>query len=495
MGLWLVAGLLATAVSTLLSPSQVHGMSAPSTWIETLIGIFDVLLICAFYTLLLGSWGETRESQRALSHQRARLQNLEQNLSRQVDQLTQASGEPAAMELSRKITTLMEGLSQLKGQPTTAAKAAILDLINQTVRPLSWKIEAATPARFSLSVAGALPASTGKFLAARMLVSQSFIPELNTLVLLSFDLTYANFVFGPVGIANQLLTIGISYLGFSQAVKRLTLLSLPVWLNILAAALLAFFFGLVFPLVQLLQPNPDLPDAIGMAVHQAQVAFLVSAFASLISWRLQAIENLKVTNHRLNASVATLRQAVWSNLKGMARFVHGTVQNRLLQIYFSILDARTLDQAEIDRIMASLSPLKDSSLQVPHSENQLANPLQVIASLCESWDSARPISLEISTDATIAISQNHLAAECLVQLLQEAINNAMKHAAAGNISVAIEVDEHELSLTVTNQVESGGTSKKAGYGTQTLDYLASDWSLKLANGLAILNVLIPLGNL
>jgi hypothetical protein len=495
MLVWILAGVLANVVPTAVALAAGAKLDGASLLVAMLVGLVNLPLICALYTLLLGAWSETRATGQALATQQARLLNLEANLNRQVESFNQQTGKRANQELSTGISHLIQRIGAMAGRPATDAKSAIQELVDETVRPLSWKIESSAPKRFGLSAAGAIPANTWHFLRGRVPVGKAFLPELNTLVLLAFDLTYSYFVFGWPGVPSQLVTIIASFMVFKMLVGALGRFELPVWAAAAASGVVAYGAGWVFVALQTVQAEPHLDDAWGIPIHQAQVAVLVSLVSALIASRLAAIQNLEEVNLRLTASVTNLRQAVWANLRSLARFVHGSVQNRLLQLYISITDADTLTDQQVADLIEKLQQLGELPAQPKQNRGNPTLALGVIEALCTEWDPDLPIRLRVSTDARAAMEANQLAADCTVQVVQEAMNNAMKYAAPGGIGVTIEREGEALVLRVTNHTQLSGAEPARGYGTQTLDYLASSWDLKLANGLAELVAHIPLGNL
>jgi signal transduction histidine kinase len=76
------------------------------------------------------------------------------------------------------------------------------------------------------------------------------------------------------------------------------------------------------------------------------------------------------------------------------------------------------------------------------------------------------------------LNANADAAECMPEVLREAVNNSVKHGGARNVSVEIDPKSRGLlSLVVINDGAPLEPQKIKGYGSNVLDELTHEWSI------------------
>jgi two-component sensor histidine kinase len=72
-------------------------------------------------------------------------------------------------------------------------------------------------------------------------------------------------------------------------------------------------------------------------------------------------------------------------------------------------------------------------------------------------------------------------------VIEEAITNAMKHAGAENVAVAIARVGDAFELTVTNDVHKELKSNPTGFGSKTYDAMTRNWQLVTNDRQAVLH--------
>ena len=156
-----------------------------------------------------------------------------------------------------------------------------------------------------------------------------------------------------------------------------------------------------------------------------------------------------------------------------AQFLHSDVQNQLL---ISALAARESNfgpgdiQREISRVREVLATLETRSLNnVPLSHQEIADALRA------RWDGFIQLSIEIEP---VLIAEQCLLGNTLIEVLNEAIANSVRHGLAQEVSIEIYSQPSGLNVTVMDD-GIGPTAGKSGLGSKIVQEIsAGNWSLK-----------------
>lgn len=212
---------------------------------------------------------------------------------------------------------------------------------------------------------------------------------------------------------------------------------------------------------------------------------LLLLFTIAISFALQLGRTLRAQNELQLKSVvqelsilnSQLRQEVWFNRKRTAAVLHGPVQAALyasaMRLKAQAISNEELTktlQADIETALARL----DSSSSIEPFES-------VMTQIEDVWQGLAKVSHEpLSAQTSKALDANPTAASCALEIIREAVSNAIKHGKAGEIFIKIEAGSSFLSLTVENNGLPVDQAAPAGYGSEILDEVCYQWSLESA---------------
>ncbi|MEV7281179.1 histidine kinase [Streptomyces sp. NPDC093111] len=219
---------------------------------------------------------------------------------------------------------------------------------------------------------------------------------------------------------------------------------------------------------------------IGLLVWwQNAIALLVGVVSGMVSF-LPAVTGAVVRNHREAAESARLRaeqtallaemdraQAVVAERARMARELHDMVANHLSAIAIHSTAALSLDDEATTR--QALGVIRENSVA------GLAEMRRLIGLLRDSSDDTAPAAVPrlSGLDALVAQARTNGASSGLVfrlddtreetgeqlpapvelaayRIVQESLTNALKHAAAGTVTVTLARDERALAVRVTS---------------------------------------------
>ncbi len=170
-----------------------------------------------------------------------------------------------------------------------------------------------------------------------------------------------------------------------------------------------------------------------------------------------------------------------------AQFLHSDVQNQLL---ISALSARQseFDKDDLRREIRRLRRLFEGLETERPMPNQM-NLGDVVSSLEVRWEGFLELTMRVSEDLR---DLDYDRSWALVEVLNEAISNAIRHGVATRVEITIESLDECISVSVEDN-GLGPTVGKSGLGTQIIDELTTGkWQLGQAeNGGAKLTMKLP----
>lgn len=354
----------------------------------------------------------------------------------------------------------------------TFAAAHIKKLIEEKIRPLShrlWIESAATPPKINL---GPSILASVRFLNIPPLATSTFL-ALATIINVSSTFGWAQGVF-------------TTFLIFVEVLFLLTLfknkISKATNGNLLANGLLLLLPGLLLSLsfhisnTLVFNKNFGALNLMYIIVFLI-VGLLVSTFQMAKRDRSKLLlmieENLSATGWELSVSEKYLTQ-------NAASYLHNLLQSELLAISRQIeisADHLNLDDSrkDIDSLKGRLSkPIKAGF------NNFLFDPIERLDKLQNAWKGIAEISVVIPDTVLNDQGRNLL----LVQIIEEAIANAVRHANANLVKVTAEIlDSRQVCFHITDNGTSNNQESQ-GFGSAWLNHYApNSWSRKkLENG-------------
>jgi two-component sensor histidine kinase len=197
--------------------------------------------------------------------------------------------------------------------------------------------------------------------------------------------------------------------------------------------------------------------------------FEIGFVSSFIS---AAIANHNMTRKQLDTMFDKNRAKSMLENRELANFLHGNVQNRLLAIAL-MLESK---QVGLDEIVDELDRV-EKLLQGEFNQTNKKNDSSLIGSLellRDRWLGFVAIDFILIGDQKISSKQN----ATLVQLVNEAITNAVRHGLAKNIQIRVTQTKHGCEIIATD--DGIGLKQGAkGIGSDYFDSVADlGWSLE-----------------
>jgi signal transduction histidine kinase len=205
---------------------------------------------------------------------------------------------------------------------------------------------------------------------------------------------------------------------------------------------------------------------------------VLTAVVTTILRRQRATErDLADSTERLERQLVRLRQAQWLQRQELARALHGPVQAAVTAAALRLdaavragnADTALLDQTR-KRLLAVVdvldtSEVADISLDV------------ALSRIRATWDGLCEITSLVEDDAAVRIANDSLAAAVVMDLMSEAVSNAVRHGEAEHAVITITLDDQNL---ITLVVADDGMRQQAtltrGLGSSLLDGCTLDWT-------------------
>ena len=220
-------------------------------------------------------------------------------------------------------------------------------------------------------------------------------------------------------------------------------------------------------------------DLIAEAPAFALMTFLftfIPAILGLVLTNLRLnLEHESTITEEISENLSLIRGRLWSLRKKFARELHGGLQSKMQILALKIDDSR----AEEPDLTGGLSAQLKETLAIDDLRGEAKAFSEQIFELIEFWNGITSISLECNQALLHAIDEDALLAECLIEVIREAINNAVKHSAATEISIRMrESAPKKISLDVENNIlKTVVLSEQGSLGTAIYKELSHTWEL------------------
>lgn len=458
-----------------------HGIPAEldNKWIYAFSG--PVAQIVGF-ALLVGAGRYTRKTSNSVAESRAALNVLRRDIKDQIERERNQIVELILTTVKPAIVKVEMGI--FSGADRGEVSKEINSIIEEVVRPLSHEIDASA-AHIDYEVNQ--KRIKRDFRKKRVRTSlKSFMPlhlalsaPLSLFSYINFNLATIAYLHG-FGEALEvsapfLLFSSLLFIAWKKFVKdRRARLSHVILVSIV----ISFVQGLSFAAsIFLFSPGNLSEQAPSFALTTFAFTLIPALFGmGLFNLRANLEREERITSE-IAENISVIRRELWSLRKKFAREIHGGLQSKL-QILSLKFERDGGDRIQlVESINTELASLLSPESDKPRIENFKV----FISELIEFWDGIVSISAEIKTETYELISTDYLLAECLHEVIREAVNNAVKHSGASQISIRLETTKlSTLALSVENNVSKEiKAPSQSNLGTSIYKELAHTWALEL----------------
>ena len=184
--------------------------------------------------------------------------------------------------------------------------------------------------------------------------------------------------------------------------------------------------------------------------------------------------NLKDSSLQLRRDLALLHQADRLHTKALARALHGPVQAAATAAALRLTALEKLSNIN-ETTRAEIEESLQKSLDLEHLNSHAALPLdEVLNRITLLWDGVCEVKTNVSSDAYHVLEVDVPARAVVVEVIAEAVSNAVRHGGATHVYSEVNFDG-DLQLSVIDDGSGMSEILETGVGTKVLDECALDW--------------------
>ena len=473
--MFLAAGFLRGAtIYTLARESNVIG---PGELQYRIFGsaLFVFVALSLVTVVVANSVRATKEFEELETSRRA----LEQRLSSMRTEITRLNSEVAGQVsglISPVIQQLMQNLKGAKASELGSEIKALRATVDEVIRPLSLTITAANDELRQSEVDRAKVSLREDFkLSTTLLPANQILPFWSTLLIVLISTPAAFSFYAKDGFLALLSFALSSFVSLELAVvvlRRIQMKVIPaLFLQVALFAVSGYLSAEVLDFLNFSSENYSMIRIILLSVIIGVAVFI----GQLRQTHRESTRALAAEiNLQLEYLNSQARRELWINRRRIATILHGPVQAALyasaMRLAQAVRPSRKLIQSVNADLENALEVLKFDSVEATNLRDVLRQIVDVWAGTCE-------IYLNISKNVLQSAKNNPLLAEALVEVLREAVSNAIKHGQATEIEVEAKVSGEVIEVSILNNGKAPVNQAGNGFGSKLYDELTHSWGL------------------
>lgn len=237
-------------------------------------------------------------------------------------------------------------------------------------------------------------------------------------------------------------------------------------------------FAIVGPLALTISESLGIaiPEHIKIAVIFVGLVFgsVNFGFTLLTSQRTELATQLGEAIEQLASVVSILRQREWIVRRRVSYVMHGSLQSSLNAAVLKLGASSDPSEEMIDQIRSEISQALDRIWQNRPEDYSFAKAQQEITNV---WAGTVQVNWKIADSVSQALDTNPTTAECLGEVVREAVSNASRHGGADLVEIQITIENKRVLVTALDNGSSSNTGKTQGLGSALLNDVCSSWSL------------------
>ena len=155
--------------------------------------------------------------------------------------------------------------------------------------------------------------------------------------------------------------------------------------------------------------------------------------------------------------------------------MHGKVQSALTAAISRLSASDKIDKATLGLVRQDVVRARKALEQGINAPFDLDSALDEIV---DSWEGICEVDVQISATAKATIETDNGIGRALNELVREAVSNSVRHGYAETVTIKIDLVGGVLELVATNDGRPVKKKSRASLGTEMMDELTLDWSLR-----------------
>jgi two-component sensor histidine kinase len=177
---------------------------------------------------------------------------------------------------------------------------------------------------------------------------------------------------------------------------------------------------------------------------------------------------------QLASVVSILRQQEWLARRRVSYVMHGTLQSSLNADVLK-LGANSNPSGEmIDQIRSEISHALDRIWQERSVDYSFTKAQEEITNI---WEGTVQVNWKLADGVSQVLDANPTTAECLGEVVREAVSNASRHGGANWLEIQIKLEDSRVSVKAIDNGSNTNTEKAQGLGSELFDDVCSRWQL------------------
>jgi signal transduction histidine kinase len=465
------------------------GLAPQSDLLYRLMGspIFSVVTFITATAIVDGVLRQ-RQARNQLFSERDTLQLAIANFKSQKERLQAELIGRVTGVLAPVLKDLNQKLAKVK-DPGSAkvAVASLQDTVDRVVRPLSHTL-AFDFSNLTLTQETGISPLKRSILPSR--VSFSLLPGWGALLVLATTVAPASV---DRQITDALTVVGVASVLLYSILRLLDLLlgrirTNPLFAGILEIGSYLLAGTLVTAIIQASPWSMNGRDSVSFALLCTVVGVVTYVTSLANEVRDTSLAEIASVNEAMQLVRSQLRQQVWLEQRRVAQVLHGSVQGALYASAIRLARENAPDAKVIEEVKTDI---ENSLAELSSQHNPDFSFSQVLDSIFDLWRDSVEFDLQLDDLAVSWLENDNDSAECVIEVVREAVNNAMRHAKAKNISVSIVPQRHGLVLvTVINDGTPLKSAVTAGYGSSMMNDITHRWSLESLGDRTALTALV-----
>ena len=472
---FVVAGALRGALLQFLL-AALELSTQPNYGYRIFTGVTSVGFSAWCWALLFGIIAEWRNQSARLEKERRYLAKLQTEVETQVSTATQ-------VEIDAFRTYLLTNLRLKEDSDISKVREQLLNVISGVIRPVVEQMLAKRTAVQLEDPEDKQPSVQLDHVIEYVTVSKSIAPPIQVLPATPSAIAAAAVLYGyPSGIA-----VFIAFILLWPACLYLVKFTLAPLFDHFSAPVR--IFGVLF--VALIAAVPLLLVLWGFQPHGvtdwAPIEFAVYAVVTgLVAaiWNAYLAELTRVYRMReqylkhIHWKVAEVNSRRWHQQLYFARRVHGALQSEVSAVAIRIEQQLDPSNASVTTVDEISDNLQERIENVFNTHPAVANPMDVLAEIAETWDGICQVSIKLGHHDSIEIMKDPIAVDTTLEIIREGISNAIRHGSASNVWVGLALEGHDqVRVEVTNDGEPLLLTDREGMGTKYLQECSVAYSI------------------
>ena len=222
----------------------------------------------------------------------------------------------------------------------------------------------------------------------------------------------------------------------------------------------------------------------GIALRFVSIIFGGILISSMVKTDVDNYQKIVETNELLEGEIAQLENLSKNNGVKIAKLLHGPVQGKIagvvlaLRIYAN--NDKVVTEKELDKIKSLLISIDDDLERIINPNKEIVQ-LQLISALdTMKNDWKELIEIDIISDKSFESTNLNSFTSNIVEVLNEAISNALRHGLADKVEITMEVANGHLNMIVKDN--GNGIKKEHAPGFGMSVYKANLFNHSIATG-------------